>query len=754
MNSCSIFLTQVSTLSLQELDKYHITFYRKTGPALERKACSFFGKTLKQLFTPIAYAISFFKTALFGTSYQFEYNTRAIIDLIHKHPEQITDLNACLVTCSRLRDITNSVFNKKNKDPSLLRNLITTTSCKLLTDEAAKQHIPPHDLACNLNLFYEAELFINHGQNINDLSQQNKNRFLGYALDQNNFVLAIQLLNAGADPKTQKEKLKPLLHYFLDKKNSQMAIVLLDAGADRGQGNNSVLRRSVVLGLLPVIQKLEALGEVLTTRDEQHNSLLHLAAKHSHFEVLTWLSTKVDVSHKNHNSSTAYDLVKHLPFFINKPPLEKAFLLQDIPQCGKILASLGQERAILALNDLRGTYPASYINHILYSVDTRHFYNQQLVALPAAVAPGCRVDELLELFDQVNFSDANAEHYADPATFEADTQTRSISRLKSMLTGFVRKVVNRTAYVGTPAHGAALEAFYSAIERAVTHTISQIKNMPDSNQKRAHIKRLIVEFLRASSYCGGKLYATACQQYIAVTTGQMPTFADELHNILGSYREVLFQTSMPDSNVHTFNHVMRTLGEELGIPGAEMMQGFHDMYGGYNIDQQSIRSKFNSLYTPANIILECIKPALEQSGELRNKLFDWFKENIPHEWQHEEFQGIFDHVQQLEEEDATRKDVTDYLQTKDIYALPNQTAQQAINDERKMRYLALEVVVNMEAVKMEIKPEAIAYMLAKLGILQPVYDSPAYYGRARMITAKIGHLLSLGRDFFSSLLLD
>lgn len=742
------FFTNLNSLSTEDLDAYHVTYYEKTGPQLEQKACSFFGKTIRQLYKPLTYVVGFLKTLFFGTSYSFEYNAQKILKLIDTSTLETSER---LRSCAKMRELAQSVLTKKYINPAVLTAQYINTSCALLKDEAQKQDLLPHELACRLSLFFEAQYLINNGATPQTLSQESKNNLLGYALDHNSFTFAEKLITTGADPKSQKTKLSAFLTHAIWQKNSALSVALLDAGADRGKPGE-LLRRTVELGLIQVVQKLAELGENLSVRDKNHNSLLHTAALYSRFELVDWLSLKIDISLKNSRGHLAYEQIKNRPHFTDKQPLEKAFLLQDISECQKILASLGQEGAIQALETLRATFPATYVNHILYAVDEQHFHNRQGIVLPQTIAPGYTVSDLLTLFDQVNFSDSYAEHYADPASFQSDTGTRNPATLRSMLSGFINKVNYRTAYLGTPAAGSgALETFYNSIERAVTHTIRKIVEMPESNDKKQIIKRTIIEFLRASGYCGGRIYANACQQYFTVTTGQAPTFKDELLNTLGSYREVLLQTVMPNQDVHTFNHVMHHLGKKLGIPGAEMMQGFDDMYGGYNINYSNLQTAFKALYNSKNIIFECIKPAIEQTADLRNKLLDWCKENLPQEWHREEFQEIYSRVEELEANQAPRQEICAYLQSKDIYAAPNQSYQQAIQDERKMRYLALEVVVDMESPVMQIKPEAIAYMLCKQGILQPVYDCPAYYGTTRMITAKIGSLLKHGRNFFSSL---
>jgi len=641
---------------------------------------------------------------------------------------QIRDIKACVQSCKNLQRIAENVLQKKQKDPAQLTERLTNCCDALLIYKAESENLTPLELRCKYELFDEACDLIDQGAEIETLTPDSKNKLLGHFLDIKDFPMVERLEATGASLALQRNKLRPLLHHYINAKNSAAAMKLIEIGAERGPSepnrDDSALIRAVKNGLLPVVQQIAALGDSINVRDARQNSLLHLAASGRHYALLEWLSLKLDVGCKS-RGQLAYSLVQDTEYFVNKPAFEKAFLLEDLAACSNSLAYLSKEEAIAALAALRAKYPASCVDHILYSVNKSHFQFKQQISLPPQVAPGCAIDELLALFDQVNFSNPDAANYANPADFQSDTGTTNPRRLRESLVEFLQKVHHRVAYLGTPSAGSqSLEVFYHAIERALTHTIHTLKEMPESDDKRAVIKRTVVDYLRAVRYCGGKLYANAYQQYVAVTRGVAPTFKDEIVDILGNYREVLFQSLVPagPQSVHDFNNMLRQLGKELGIPGAEMMESFEDHYMGQGFNAADIRARFNALYTARNIIFECVKQQVEQSSDMRGKLIDWFKGNLPREWHHDEFATIRNSVA----ERATLEEKIKYLETQDIFVAPNQAIDEAIEDERRMRYLALEVVVNMEAPRMEIRPQAIAYMLQRMDVLKPVYDWSYY----------------------------
>lgn len=361
----------------------------------------------------------------------------------------------------------------------------------------------------------------------------------------------------------------------------------------------------------------------------------------------------------------------------------------------------------------------------LFIVNPMHYQNKVVLVVPDKMAPGCTLDDLVVLFSKINFTNPNGKFYANPSKYAnfypGVPLDQKVNYLKEGLLTFISNIRNCTPFIGTPKAGPTLDLFYNIMERAVTHTIRKIKDMRESDEKQLLIRGVITEYIRAALLCGGKQYATACQQFVAVTKGRASTFAEEILDILAAYREVLFQSIVPEGqqSVHDFNKMMYLLGRELGIPGAEMMGEFDDEYRGEGFDSDLKRIEFSELYTPNNILFESVKQAVEQTAELRDKYFDWIKANIPDYWQKEQFDGIRREV----EKKASLAEKKNYLKEQDIYPLTRQTLDDAIEDERKARYLAGEVVEDMNAMPMKIKPAAIAYMLERIGVLSSMgYD--------------------------------
>ena len=684
--------------------------------------------TLEKQSEDIDVSAKVLKPLLSSWNYRYQsYDKFALAHTVHKVMAHVEAHWAAIANPKEFLGQIRALYTKLGAARHELAEDVQYSIYLYLSSKAAAEDVDPLQFALNLDLIDDALYLIDQGADFGELTQDAKTKLLGYYLE-NDLEIACELIVLGADPSVHKQLLRPLLHHCIKNKD-ELAIRLLDAGASRAASANdkddTALFAAVRYGNLAVVQKLEQMGESLSQRGLKEKTALHVAAKYNQFELLDFLVTKIDVSSVDANGLPAFEFIQDTIWFTNKSDLEQAFLDVYIKRCRELLRKYSEENAKLLVEDLKKKYPASSVDHLLYTVNRSHFQNRNLVVLPAAVAPGIYLDQLLGFLDQMNFTDAYGEAYVDPKEFEIDTKTRDPKKLKEYLNGFINNIKKRVAFLGTPRPGPSLEVFYHAMERAVTHTIKTINEMQDGPEKVKVRNYTLVQYLRASTYCGGKQYATACQQYVAVTTGQQPTFEDVILDILGNYREVLFQTLIPAGyqSVHDFNKMMKHLGVELGIPGAEMMQDFEDIYGVNALDFSKLKIDFLKLYSSRNIIFECVKQNIEQSSEMREKLFDWFKQNVPQSWKDRYIAGIRHEVAEKETLELKKA----YLETQDISLEENQTIDDAINalaaDNATLayRYLGLEVVVDMASPKFQIKPSAIAYMLHKMNILTPVY---------------------------------
>lgn len=428
----------------------------------------------------------------------------------------------------------------------------------------------------------------------------------------------------------------------------------------------------------------------------------------------------------------------------SRDPFEIAFLLQDGTLAQRFVWYTNSETFAKSIKGLKETYgvdPANsasldVIHLAQYTINKGHLTKGEYQTRIPDKPEGVELETLLTFYDTINFSRPNDPEYYNPASFEQDTGRFTFAfQRRAHLGTFINRVKLREHFLGTPDRGSpALITFHENIENAVTHSIKFIQDLSiaaeqeNLDAKRVQARKLkaklVIEILRAAGYCGGKYHATAFLQYNQIVRGIPPTFEDAVLETLASYREILLQQLVPQMadrllDVHDFNQLMKLLGKELGIPGANMIDDFNDRYG-RRFDKDTKRAEFFKLYTPIGVIKEWIGPKIAQEVTFRNQLIDWYKLNVPPEWGLEKYRPIQDHVAHLRAHKASLQEIKEYLKQKEIY-FQGITPEEAIEDDRQMAYIALEVIVDMNAQPMRIKTEAIAYMLEKIQIFSSYY---------------------------------
>ncbi len=602
-----------------------------------------------------------------------------------------------------------------------LKEAIASARHTLLNNIASLYGQDPFDFAVKNNFFLEAYDLLEQGI-ASSFSQKEANEYFSQLVAGKEYSCALLLLPAGVDLEQHKaplaNRLKQLLLTAITN-NSPHVATLIDAGLHEGI-QVLAMQTAIERNNLPAVQKLHEKSVSLNYVDDKITSYLHLAASRGHFELMEWLSTKMNVRVSTKKGYTAYHHISDQDEFTKRPPVEQAFLLGKQERFITLLKAMSPPQRYIALDGLRKKFPATHIDDLLYTINNGHYQNKKLVRVPDQEAAGFPITKLLDLFNLVNFVDPNSPYYLNPSEFIKTNETPQEKRglILTSLQGMIHKIKNNIAFLGTPEAGApTLDLFYSLIRRALSNTLAIILQMPDPDKKAELVRRVMTEYIHASFLCGGRLYSTACKQYAAALTGntaQVSSLEDDLTENLAAYRGTLLETLVPDGehSVHDYNTLMHKLGTEFGIPGAEMLNDFREVYmcNGFNTDAK--RKEFLDLYTVENILYECVKQHVEQTEEARSKLLDWCRENMPANWQSDKFDPIRKGAKAF----VTFEDQVKFLQQHDIVMVKNQTIDEAINDERRGLYFATEVVEDPEAMKMQIKPQAIAYYLSKIGI--------------------------------------
>lgn len=449
-----------------------------------------------------------------------------------------------------------------------------------------------------------------------------------------------------------------------------------------------------------------------------HVSIKLLQEKNS-LEIISLLLEQegFDPFRPDHEGNTPFVIIRTDLLKTLVDPLEAPLLLQDFELAQERIKALSYDEFQKALKKLKIDYPytaTEFIEYAGFSIDPEHLKHNVRSEIPPK-PEGATLDELVQIFEEVNFTDPQKPHYFNPADFESETGTRLVRDLSEMLeVDFIKKIKTRRSYNGTPNAGsAALEIFYSTIERSVLHTIKKLKTTQDPLQKA----KTIIEYLRAAKFCGGRIMNVSLDRYDAVVQEIPPSFEKTIYELLGEFRKHLLDSLVlaGEQSVHVANKYFECLADDLNLPNKTAK--FIDPHAAA-VDKNELRMRFDKLYRPLQIMNDCLYLRLQEEG-LRNQCIDWFKANVPQEFDRERIEPIKAKLAEFEARGAPRAEIVQFLQGHEIFVQEGSYAA-AIEDDRVQAYLGKEVFVDMTAEKMQIKKSAIAYALQKLAVIKEI----------------------------------
>ena len=460
-------------------------------------------------------------------------------------------------------------------------------------------------------------------------------------------------------------------------------------------------------------------------------------------------------------------------------PLEIPLLLQNGRFLKALSAKLTRRKFMELVTAFSQKYPGTPADLVtsIYSM-TRSGLTKGIekVNIPPKPA-GFEVRDLMTLYEQINFQNPKQPDYYNTAKFSKDLVTFDetgkptfATDLRSHLELYVKRVEKREYFKGAPKEGSqALLDMHTTLEKAVANICKKLHDIQVATEEKrlqavtdedieealketAAFKKLrastVIEFLRIAGFCAGKYMSTTVKQFNRVVRNIVLTFENLVQESGGDYREILFSSLVTyrkgyGIDVHDEIQLIRAIGKELGIPGAEALASFPDPHGtppsAYQLTQA--KKKFFELLTPTTFINEWLEPQIRTEIGMRNKFINWCKNNVPVDWAKERFDPIRREVKAMQDaEGATEEDIETFLLKHEIYLgfvdERKITPEEAIENERVGCFLGLEVVVDMEAVPMRIKKTSIAYMLETMGLIaatfakEPVVNSRSSSSKA------------------------
>ncbi|MDB6081328.1 MAG: ankyrin repeat protein, partial [Chlamydiia bacterium] len=364
----------------------------------------------------------------------------------------------------------------------------------------------------------------------------------------------------------------------------------------------SALHIAVKYNLFIVIQHLVDRKIDINKSNKQGKTPLHFATyNNSRKSVQILLSAHADPIRLDNAKNTPWHVFRETLLVDRERFLEVPYLLQDLQLLQARMIISTQTEITLALATIRKKFPKAateFFEYAQYRINSDHM--KRAVRSDIPVKPvNVHLNELLGFFDAIKFTDIQKDSSYDQVAFQLDTGTTDTKELREILEqDFIVKIQKKIPYLGTPpAKTQHLHVFYDTIERAISHTICKLREIND----RALQEKVIIEYLRAAKFCGGRIFNAALDCYDSIVRGIEVSFEKTIYELAGDLRKILLDSLVPSGpqSVHVANGYFYLLAAELNLPNKE--SAFQDPLAPV-IDKNSVRAAFFRLYTALSIV--------------------------------------------------------------------------------------------------------------------------------------------------------
>jgi hypothetical protein len=284
---------------------------------------------------------------------------------------------------------------------------------------------------------------------------------------------------------------------------------------------------------------------------------------------------------------------------------------------------------------------------------------------------------------------------------------------------FLENVAKKKPFFGTPPQGTpALNDFYTTIRNELLHVAATLQQKNDKDLCYDVCKELV----RASAQCGGKYYSTAFDLYFKVCHGKsLDSPTATFMASIAEYRRMCFQSTVAEiytpsehgahsHNTNIHNRALRELGEKFGISGFRTARRFKDPFNHLSYNYLKIENRFQEIYTPTQLVYDWILPQIKSDEKLQHAYIDSHVALLPKDWNNDRYAPILAEVSRCSSPSEKEKILRDH----EIFPRPHQTAEAAIEEDRKHDFL--NTVVYDES--FHFRPEAVWRLLESLNIVQ------------------------------------
>jgi len=264
----------------------------------------------------------------------------------------------------------------------------------------------------------------------------------------------------------------------------------------------------------------------------------------------------------------------------------------------------------------------------------------------------------------------------------------------------------------------ALNIWYQHLNKTVKAILYHVKEKSTEEKSDTNptpYALTVIELALAGGLCGTRYLNDATYIYSQLA-GDFPTLRNQILRRLQQLHHRIAQSLVNFDhvqNVHILNRILQIIDEGAGITDAAKRRRFYfnDISAPSQLDAVQVNKRFNDGYYPASVIDE-IESAINGPGASIDKdlVIDWFKENLPQDWEMAKYTQIAQEVTGMSKSVAA-----EYLrENHDIWVSETQTIPQQLETERVFNYLEKKVVDPKTG---KITHTAMIYLLENLGVL-------------------------------------
>lgn len=319
-------------------------------------------------------------------------------------------------------------------------------------------------------------------------------------------------------------------------------------------------------------------------------------------------------------------------------------------------------------------------------LDIRHLRTNERSLDTSQVPSSVKVDDLVTMFDAINFDKPGAPGYMPPSSRREGNKTYSIGDLrKNLKNQFVQRIKTREAFFGTPPwHDTPrLMAFYQQIEDALRISIHKvqgdvaayIEKNPDPESYEGEVlkgyknlledrARLVLDLAIAGVACGARYMSETMDAHGRL----MEDNADSQETLEGAFVELLAskrkeialkKIAEMGNDAHAFSKYMQNMGEVVAIPGTKNIIEHLST----DLDLDLHLKEFFEEYT-VDFIIEKIQEKIQgkKSQKFKELIIDWIKDQVK-DWKKEEYMERLKTIE-LEIQDIQGKQETSSSKTK------------------------------------------------------------------------------------------